>query len=214
MEDSALDTRTQLSGLLASCQRNFSLPQPFYGDADFHQFDMDLIWGRNWLFAGPECAIPAAGNWFTMEVGVTSLVMVRGADGAVRAFYNTCRHRGSKVCLGEHGKAAKLVCPYHQWTYDLDGRLLFARDMGPDFDASQYPLKQAHCRTVGGYVYVCLADEAPDFDAFARMVEPYMLPHDLKNAKVAHSSTLVGLWPTPTPAKSPPPTGSARRCRS
>ena len=191
MEASALDSRTQLSRLLASRQRNFSLPQPFYGDTDFHQLDLELIWNRSWLFAGPECAIPGAGNWFTMEVGTTSLALVRGADGAVRAFYNTCRHRGSKVCVGEHGKAAKLVCPYHQWTYDLDGRLLFARDMGPDFDASRFPLKQAHCRTVGGYVYVCLADEAPDFDAFARMVEPYMLPHSLQNAKVAHTSSLV-----------------------
>ncbi len=191
MEASALDSRNQLSRLLASRQHNFSLPQPFYGDADFHQLDLEVIWNRSWLFAGPECAIPAAGNWFTIDVGSTSLAIVRGADGAVRAFYNTCRHRGSKVCVGEHGKAAKLVCPYHQWTYDLDGRLLFARDMGSDFDASRYPLKQAHCRTVGGYVYVCLADKAPDFDAFARMVEPYMLPHDLQNAKVAHTSSLV-----------------------
>ena len=116
---------------------------------------------------------------------------MRGAKGEVRAFYNTCRHRGSKVCVGEQGKAAKLECPYHQWTYDLDGRLLFARDMGPSFDASQFPLKQAHCRTVGGYIYVCLADEAPDFEAFANMVEPYMVPHALSNAKVAFTSTLI-----------------------
>jgi Rieske 2Fe-2S family protein len=180
-----------MAQLLATRKSNYSLPQPFYGDADFHQLDLEQIWYRNWLFAGPECAVPAAGNWFSMEVGATSLVIVRGADGVVRAIYNTCRHRGSKVCLGESGKAAKLVCPYHQWTYELDGRLLFARDMGPDFKAADFNLKQAHCRTVGGYVYVCLADVAPDFDAFSHMVEPYMLPHDLKNAKVACSATLV-----------------------
>ena len=190
-EVSVLNPRTRLAHLLATRERNFSLPQPFYGDADFHQLDLDLIWNRNWLFAGPQCLIPATGNWFTVDVGSTSLAIVRGADGAVRAFYNTCRHRGSKVCVGEHGKTAKLVCSYHQWTYDLDGRLLFARDMGPDFDASRFPLKPAHCRTVGGYVYVCLADEAPDFDDFARMVEPYMLPHGLRDAKVAHTSSLV-----------------------
>ena len=181
----------RLAELLATRRPDYSLPQPFYGDADFYQLDLEQIWYRNWLFAGPECAAPASGNWFTMEVGPTSLVMVRGADGVLRAFYNSCRHRGSKVCIGEEGKAAKLVCPYHQWTYELDGRLLFAREMGPDFKTADFSLKQAHCRTVGGYVYVCLADEAPDFDAFARMVEPYMLPHDLKNAKVACSSTLV-----------------------
>jgi phenylpropionate dioxygenase-like ring-hydroxylating dioxygenase large terminal subunit len=118
-------------------------------------------------------------------------VVVRGNDGQVRALYNTCRHRGSKVCVGEQGKAAKLVCPYHQWTYDLDGKLLFARDMGSDFDASRFPLKAAHCRSVGGFVFVCLADEAPDFDAFVRAVEPYMAPHALNNAKVAHVSSIV-----------------------
>lgn len=186
-----MNTHARLLHLLATRKRDFSLPQPFYTDSDFHQIDIDQIWHRNWLFAGPQCAIPASGNWFTMEVGSTSLVIVRGADGAIRAFYNTCRHRGSKVCVGDSGKAAKLVCPYHQWTYELDGRLLFARDMGPGFDAADYALKQAHCRTVGGYVYVCLAHEAPDFDAFANMVEPYMRPHDLENAKVAHSSTLL-----------------------
>lgn len=186
-----MDARFRLIQSLANREPTYSLPQPFYGDPDFHQLDLDLIWNRNWLFAGPECSIPASGNWFTLEVGTTSLAMVRGADGAVRAFYNTCRHRGSKVCVGEHGKVAKLVCPYHQWTYDLDGRLLFARDMGAHFDPTQFPLKQAHCRTLGGYVYVCLADTAPDFDDFAQMVEPYMLPHGLKDAKVAHSQTLI-----------------------
>jgi Rieske 2Fe-2S family protein len=180
-----------MAQLLATRKTNYSLPQPFYGDADFHQLDLEQIWYRNWLFAGPACAVPAAGHWFSMDIGSTSLVIVRGADGVVRAIYNTCRHRGSKVCVGASGKAAKLVCPYHQWTYELDGRLLFARDMGPDFKAAEFNLKQAHCRTVGGYVYVCLADEAPDFDTFSQMVEPYMLPHALNNAKVACCSTLV-----------------------
>lgn len=183
--------QSRMAHLLATRKTNYSLPQPFYCDADFHDLDLEQIWYRNWLFAGPECAIPASGNWFTMDVGSNSMVLVRGSDGTVRAFYNTCRHRGSKVCIGEEGKAAKLVCPYHQWTYELDGRLLFARDMGPDFKAADFSLKQAHCRTVGGYIYICLADEAPDFEAFRSMVEPYMLPHGLKDAKVATSVTLV-----------------------
>ena len=186
-----MDPRTRLADLLASRTPDHSLPQAFYGDANFHQLDLERIWRRNWLFAGPECMIPAAGDWFTMDVGAEALVIVRGSDGTVRALYNTCRHRGSRVCTGEQGKAAKLVCPYHQWTYDLDGRLLFARDMGPGFDPAAYPLKAVHCRTVGGYVYVCMADQPPDFDAFAQMVEPYMLPHGLRQAKVAFTQSLV-----------------------
>jgi glycine betaine catabolism A len=191
-----MDARRHLAELLATREPTYTLPQPFYGDAAFHQLDLELIWHRTWLFAGPECSIPASGNWFTLDVGSTSLIVVRGNDGALRAFYNTCRHRGSKLCTAEHGKSPNLVCPYHQWTYNLQGRLLFARDMGSDFDASRFPLKAAHCRTVGGYVFVCLAETPPDFDEFARAAEPYMAPHALKDAKVAHMSSAIerGNW--------------------
>ncbi len=186
-----MDTRLRLSKLLATRKPTYSLPQPFYNDPGFHALDMELIWNRCWLFAGPECLAPLTGSWFTMAVGDDSLVIVRGRDGQLRAFYNTCRHRGSQICQGETGRAGRLVCPYHQWTYDLEGQLVFAREMGTDFDTAQFPLKQAHCRTVGGYVYVCLAREAPDFEDFAQMVEPYMEPHALRDTKVAHSVTLV-----------------------
>ncbi|MEO7939319.1 MAG: aromatic ring-hydroxylating dioxygenase subunit alpha [Burkholderiaceae bacterium] len=191
MKGTEMDARHQLSQLLATREQLYSLPQAFYGDEAFHQLDIALIWNRSWIFAAPECVIPATGNWFTLDVGTSSIVIVRGAAGEVRALYNTCRHRGSKLCVGQQGKVARLVCPYHQWTYGLDGQLLFARDMGPTFDAKQFPLKQAHCRVVGGLVYICLADQAPDIEPFAQTVEPYMQPHGLKNAKVAFTQTLI-----------------------
>ena len=87
----------------------------------------------------------------------------RAADGVIRAFMNSCRHRGARVCPEAAGTAAKLVCPYHQWTYQLDGRLFAARQMGPGFDRSRLALKSVHCEVVAGYIFVCLAAEAPDF---------------------------------------------------
>lgn len=191
-----LDARRQALDLLARRERSHSLPRPFYVDQAFHDLDIVNVWERCWLFAGPSAAIPAPGQWFTLDVGPSSIVVIRGQDRQVRAFYNTCRHRGSKICLGEQGKVANLVCPYHQWTYNLEGRLLFARNMDEDFDPSKYPLKSVHCRTVGGYVFICLADVPPDFDAFASTVEPYMAPHDLEHAKVACSTSIVerGNW--------------------
>lgn len=92
--------------------------------------------------------------------------------------------------------AAKLVCPYHQWTYELDGRLLFARQVGPDFKPAEYGLKQVHCETVAGYIYICVADEAPDFASFRNLVEPYLAPHNIKDAKVAFESSIIekGNW--------------------
>ena len=63
------------------------------------------------------------------------MIVIKGGDSRIRAFHNVCRHRGQRLCPKTSGTTPKLVCPYHQWTYDLDGKLLFARDMGEGFDA-------------------------------------------------------------------------------
>ena len=83
------------------------------------------------------------------------------------------------------------MCPYHQWTYHLDGRLFSARDMGSGFDRSQYGLKPVHCASVGGYIWVCLAAVAPDFEAIRKHLEPYFLPHKLHQTKIAFESTII-----------------------
>jgi Rieske 2Fe-2S family protein len=149
-----------------------------------------------WIFAGLTCEIPERGEWFTLPIGDSSIVVVRDRAGGIRAFHNTCRHRGARVCQEEKGKGSRLVCPYHQWTYDLDGRLVGARHMEPGFDRGPYGLKPVHVETVGGYIFICLAESPPDFAAFRRETAPYMLPHDLENAKVAHVESIVeeGNW--------------------
>ena len=90
----------------------------------------------------------------------------------------------------------RLVCPYHNWSYDLDGRLLFARAMGPDFDAKLYGLKSVHCESVAGYVFVCLAPSPPDIAPLKSAMEPFFRPHRLRDAKVAFESVIVenGNW--------------------
>jgi Rieske 2Fe-2S family protein len=114
-------------------QAGYSLAQPFYNDPAFHALDMEYIWARCWLFIGHTCEVAKPGDYFTVQIGDDSIIIVRDRNRTVRAFFNSCRHRGSKICNADKGNAAKLVCPYHQWTYELDGRLLFARDMGSDF---------------------------------------------------------------------------------
>lgn len=186
-----MDTRTRLLNELYTRRPDYSLPQPFYNDPHFHQLDMEYIFRRDWLFAGLACEIPKPGNYFTMDVGTDSIIVVRDKTNRIHALFNSCRHRGSKVCLNEKGSAAKLVCPYHQWTYELDGKLLFAGNMGEGFDASQFSLKPAHCEVVEGYIYVCLAEQAPDFSEFRNDVAAYMAPHQIDNCKVAFESTLI-----------------------
>ena len=185
-----------LSDLLARHVPGQSLPQDLYLSPQVYQADLETIWYRDWLFALPACQLPKAGSYQRIRVGAHDVIVLRDGQGGIRAFHNTCRHRGSIICAARDGRVAKLTCAYHQWTYDLDGRLLWAREMGPDFDASQYGLKPVHCRVLAGLVYICLADEAPDFDAFARVAEPYLAIHDLNDARVAYTSSIVekGNW--------------------
>ena len=109
---------------------------------------------------------PKPGNYFTVQVGDYPVVVVRGRDGQIRAFHNSCRHRGSRVCTTDKGTSAKLVCPYHQWTYELDGKLSSPARWATISTRASFGLKPVHCETVGGYIFICLADEPPDFAPF------------------------------------------------
>jgi len=81
--------------------------------------------------------------------------------------------------------------PYHQWTYDLDGRLIFARDMMNEIDLAQFGLMPVACGEVAGWIFISLAEEPRDFEVFRRMVEPYMGAAPAAEAKIAHSSTII-----------------------
>jgi glycine betaine catabolism A len=172
------------------------LPREFYTDEAIFQLDLDLIFYREWLFAAHSAELPQTGSYVTLQIGAYPIVLVRAADRVIRAFVNSCRHRGSRLCPEPRGTAPKLVCPYHQWTYELDGRLFAARQMGPGFDRVPFGLKRVHCETVAGYIFVCLGAEAPDFAPTRKQLEPYLLPHRLAEARVALESTIVedGNW--------------------
>jgi Rieske 2Fe-2S family protein len=140
--------------------------------------------------------MPAAGSFITVTIGEYPVLIVRDRAGAIRAFHNVCRHRGSRVCLTEKGRTARLVCPYHQWTYDLDGQLLFARQMGEDFDPKPFGLRPVACESVAGYIFVSLAETPEDFAPLRARMTPYFAPHRLSEAKVAFESTIIekGNW--------------------
>ncbi|WP_136683717.1 aromatic ring-hydroxylating oxygenase subunit alpha [Falsirhodobacter xinxiangensis] len=173
-----------------------ALERDLYCDPGVFQLDMENLWYREWLFAIPACEIPKTGNFVTLQVGAYPVVITRGSDKQLRAFHNVCRHRGQRLCSKLVGSTPKLVCPYHQWTYEHDGRLLFARDMGPDFDPSKYSLKPIALREVNGMVFICLNETPPDFDTVAGKLTEYVAPSGLADAKVAFSSTIVenGNW--------------------
>lgn len=175
-----------LQNLLQSRTPGKSLPRQFYLDGRIFDEDLRRIFYNNWLFAGLSCEIAKPGDYFVFEVGDESLLILRDKENRVQAFFNVCRHRGSRIVTGSRGCARALVCPYHQWVYALDGSLTNARLMGKDFDKDRYALHPAEVRELAGLIFVCLApdDSTPDFEHFFRAIEPQLRPHDLERSKV------------------------------
>ena len=186
-----------LAALVGSRAAGYSLEAPFYTSQEVFDLDMAAIWTKHWLFVAAEAELPEPGDFVTVEVGPTSVIIVRDDDEQVRAFHNVCRHRGSRILDDACGSVGNLVCPYHHWTYNVDGRLLHADNQPATFDRSRFGLKPVHVRNVGGFVFICLADEPPaDFDDVAARIEPYLAPYALGRTKVAHQVDLVeeGNW--------------------
>jgi Rieske 2Fe-2S family protein len=186
-----MSTRNVILDRVRQRKHETALEREFYCGEEEYRTDLEMIWYRDWLFVGHDCEVPNPGNYLTVQIGEYPVVVVRDRGGELHAFHNACRHRGSRICSAERGTVTRLVCPYHQWTYHLDGRLFAARDMGVGFDRSKYGLHVVHCTSVGGYIFVCLAKAAPDFEPIRRHIEPYFLPHNLRQSKVAFETTIV-----------------------
>jgi Rieske 2Fe-2S family protein len=143
------------------------LPAAWYYDPAHYQRELEAFWYRRWVVAAREEELPNAGDWRTVRIGTQSLVLVR--DGSViRAFHNTCRHRGSVLCTEPSGNFARrrIVCPYHSWTYDLAGQLVATprRMDTPDFSMGDFRLHRVAATTWGGFVFVNLTPDAAPLD--------------------------------------------------
>ncbi|MXP19792.1 Rieske 2Fe-2S domain-containing protein [Gordonia sp. HNM0687] len=174
-----------------------SLEADFYTSQKFFDLDLTAIFAEHWLFSATEAEIPDPGDYVTVGVGPYSVIIVRDDDDGVRAFHNVCRHRGSRILQDGCGSVGNLVCPYHQWTYRVDGTLVYVESQPPQFDRSASGLRSVHVRSIAGLIFICLAEQPPpDFDEVAAILEPYVAPFDLKHSKVAHQSDLIedGNW--------------------
>ncbi len=176
--------------LIARQRSGFTLEQPFYRDPGIFRRDMEKVVSRSWLYVAHESEIPSRGDYLVYRIGEESIILIRGRDQTVRAFFNVCRHRGSHICLDERGNAGKLVCPYHAWTYGLDGRLIAARSMAKGFNKADYPLHGCSVRVAHGLIFICLAGaddpHVADFGGIADLLDTYTWLHHLKDTKVVH----------------------------
>jgi len=180
-----------LKEMLQRRQSGFSLEAGFYHSDDIFDAEMKGIFEYEWVFAGNICEIPRPGDYLTIIVGRNNVIVTRDDDDEVRAFHNTCRHRGSLICLEKRGHANQFVCPYHQWTYDRRGNLVHAGEMPASFDRSKFPLKPVNVEVMEGMMYVCVSDDPPDFQYFKEQVGPYIAPHQPWRCKVAYEETIV-----------------------
>jgi Rieske 2Fe-2S family protein len=197
MSNARLDS-DYVAALLNSRRPGFALPGAFFSDERVYAADLEHIFGQHWLFVASEPEIPEAGDYRTYQIGPHPIFILRRDDGSIAAFHNTCRHRGSRVLQQDVGVVgSKIVCPYHRWGYDTDGKVV---DCGPASDASLgkgLHLKRVPLRNLAGLLFVCLADDPPeDFADLDEQMTPYLTSHALPRAKVAKQVDLIehGNW--------------------
>ena len=162
------------------------LPAAWYRDPAHYQRELEAFWYSRWIAVAREEELPRPGDWRVARIGTQSVVLLRAEDGGLRAFHNTCRHRGSALCIEDRGNFARkrIVCPYHSWTYDLQGELVATprRMETADFRLKDFPLYGVRTQTWGGFVFVNLTDAGElDLGALDRQLAPY----GLKNLRIA-----------------------------
>ena len=143
-----------------------TLPGRYYTSPEIYAEEQERIFTARWICVGRAAEIPAAGDYVLRTIAGESVIVVRGRDGALRAFYNVCRHRGTRLCEEPRGRFSETIqCPYHAWTYAIDGQLIGAPHMSEvqGFDKREYPLHSVPLETWEGFVFVNLAGEPEPF---------------------------------------------------
>lgn len=170
-----------------------ALPASWYRDPDHFDAELQTIFARNWVYLCRAETIPEPRSYRSFTVAGQPIFVLRDRAGHLRAFYNTCRHRGSILCPEAQGKLTKyaVTCPYHQWVYDLTGQL---RSTGPmrdvdGFDKQDFPLLPVSIAEWGGFVFVNLDPDARDFNTLFGAETEFVKNWPLKALRIGHSYT-------------------------
>lgn len=171
-----------------------ALPARWYTDAAHFTRERAAIQATSWTYVGRVNDLPKL-TLRRVEVAGQNLMLVKDEAGTVRCFHNTCRHRGSEICLQpEQRLKAKLIsCPYHEWGYDLTGRLARIPHVPetPGFDKSAHNLLSAHVKLWNGFIFVCLAQDPPDFAAAPDMGATALANWPMETLLTGHRETTV-----------------------
>ena len=178
--------KSALRSALADHRPGYALAREFHTDPAIYAEEIERIWRRSWLFAGFSIEAREPGDFFSFELEDDSLLIVRAEDGSLHALHNTCRHRGMRVCDQPAGTAKRWVCPYHQWSYALDGSLLGAGGLERELDLSGIGLVAAPVIELGGLVYVWPGLETPAPFSAEETLGGALAPQGLHRARIAH----------------------------
>jgi len=185
-----------LHELIARQPPGWSLEQPFYTDAAIYQFERRGWLAEQWYLLAHCSEVHEPGAFIVRELLGESLILARDTEGTLRAFYNVCRHRGSRICDGDGRAPRGLTCPYHAWSYHLDGRLRKAPALQEGIDVEQLGLRPAPVREIGGIILASLIGDSASLDAVQREFEPGLRYLGIPEARIAarRSYPTQGNW--------------------
>ena len=166
-----------------------ALPRDAYTSTDVFAAEQERIFAAYWNCAGRASCLAQPGDYIVRSIAGESIIIVRGKDGAVRAFFNVCRHRGTRLCSEASGHVAQVIqCPYHAWTYSTEGALVGAPHMHEvaGFDAAAYPLHAAALAEHEGFLFVNLAPAPPPLAAWFAPLADRLRRFELEGLEIGH----------------------------
>ena len=167
-----------------------TLPASWYVSPEIYAHERERVFAREWICVGRSERLENAGDFFTVEPAGESLIVTRDRAGTVHAFFNVCRHRGTRICELASGRfQGSIQCSYHAWTYGLDGALKVARNMAevPGFDVRDYPLREAAVALWEGFIFVNLAAEPEPFEIALAPLAGRFSKWDVENLRTART---------------------------
>jgi len=178
------------------------VPDPSrYYSREFMAQEWQRLWPRVWLLAGVTSDIPEEGDYFTFSVGHEQFILVRQADGAVKAFYNVCPHRGNRLVLNERGSVPRFSCTFHAWRFGCNGALECITDeetFHPKLIAHKPGLTEVRCEALGGILFVNMDGKAPPLKSYLGLPEGYIERYEVDKMHVVHHvrSEWKAIWKT------------------